>query len=328
MSNPLISIIVPIYKVEEYLDECVQSLLKQTYQNLEIILVDDGSPDNCPQMCDNYAKKDKRVKVIHKANGGLSSARNTGLDVATGEYIGFVDSDDFIAENMYELLLKGFIQQENIGIVSSMVYRYENGKLNDFMPNWNIRVNRIIPHDRFAELVVLTKTNFTCWSKLYRADLFKYVRFKVGRNNEDSYFMFDLSKVLEKESYNMLEIPYRLYYYRIRENSICTSTKTPLDIDVLINFSEMAAYYRQKNKCLWLKFLNYYNGRLIAFVRTILINTNWYEEYYDKYHQELCKIGTIDYLFYNMWSLRTCLRFLLLKYTPSVYRYILIKKII
>ena len=94
MENPIISIIVPIYNVEEYLPKCIDSILNQTYKELEVILVDDGSPDSCGKICDRYAKKDERVKVIHQKNGGLSAARNSGLDCANGEYIGFVDSDD------------------------------------------------------------------------------------------------------------------------------------------------------------------------------------------------------------------------------------------
>ena len=104
--QPLISIIVPVYKVEPYLRRCVDSILNQTYRNLEVILVDDGSPDNCGSICDAYAKQDSRVKVIHKENGGLSSARNAGLDVMSGAYVGFVDSDDWIEPHMYESLLK------------------------------------------------------------------------------------------------------------------------------------------------------------------------------------------------------------------------------
>ena len=101
-----VSIIVPIYNVEKYLPKCIESIINQTYKNLEIILVDDGSPDNCAKICDEYAKKDNRIKVIHKPNGGVSSARNAGLDIATGEYIGFVDPDDFIAPEMYEQMLE------------------------------------------------------------------------------------------------------------------------------------------------------------------------------------------------------------------------------
>ena len=96
MSKSLISVIVPVYKVENFLDRCVESIVGQTYENLEIILVDDGSPDNCPAMCDEWAEKDSRIRVIHKENGGLCSARNAGMDIAAGDYLGFVDSDDCI----------------------------------------------------------------------------------------------------------------------------------------------------------------------------------------------------------------------------------------
>ena len=109
-NEPLISVIVPVYKVEQYLDRCVQSIVDQTYKNLEIILVDDGSPDNCPAMCDAWAEKDDRVQVIHKENGGVSSARNVGLDAVTGSYIAFVDADDWIESDMLEFLLHNIIE--------------------------------------------------------------------------------------------------------------------------------------------------------------------------------------------------------------------------
>ena len=101
----LISIIVPIYNVEKYIHKCIESIINQTYKNLEIILVDDGSPDNCGNICEEYAKNDSRIKVIHKENNGLSSARNAGLEICKGDYIGFVDSDDYIELNMYEVLI-------------------------------------------------------------------------------------------------------------------------------------------------------------------------------------------------------------------------------
>lgn len=103
-NNELVSVIVPVYKVEPYLDRCVASILAQTYPNLEVILVDDGSPDNCPALCDAWAQRDARIRVIHKKNGGISDARNVGLDAASGAYISFVDSDDYIAENFIETL--------------------------------------------------------------------------------------------------------------------------------------------------------------------------------------------------------------------------------
>ena len=108
----MISVIVPIYKVEEFLDECIQSIVDQTYQNLQIILVDDGSPDHCGEMCEDWAKKDKRIEVIHKKNGGLSDARNAGLAVATGDFVAFVGSDDWIEPQMYETMLISLIKEK------------------------------------------------------------------------------------------------------------------------------------------------------------------------------------------------------------------------
>ena len=104
MKNELISVIVPVYNVEKYLNKCIQSIVSQTYKNLEIILVDDGSPDNCPKMCDDWAAADSRIKVIHKQNGGLSSARNAALDIAVGDYLFFIDSDDYAEPDMVEFL--------------------------------------------------------------------------------------------------------------------------------------------------------------------------------------------------------------------------------
>ena len=125
MDNPLISVIVPVYNVEKYLDRCVESIVNQTYTNLEIILVDDGSPDNCPAMCDAWAEKDNRIKVIHKENGGVSSARNTGINAASGDYIAFVDSDDYIDCLMYEKMMNT-IQINNSDVVICCINVYGN----------------------------------------------------------------------------------------------------------------------------------------------------------------------------------------------------------
>ena len=124
---PKVSIIVPIYNVEKYLDRCIQSLLNQTLKDVEIILVDDGSPDNCPKMCDEYAMKDLRIKVIHKQNAGLGYARNSGLEIATGEYVAFVDSDDYVESDMYERWYEA-INTYNVGMVLCGFYRDKQGR--------------------------------------------------------------------------------------------------------------------------------------------------------------------------------------------------------
>ena len=117
-----ISVIVPIYKTEQFLSKCIDSIINQTYKNLEIILVDDGSPDNCPKICDEYAKRDNRIKVIHKENGGLSSARNAGIEIATGDFSAFVDSDDWIDSDMYESLVK--LSDEYNADIAECGYRF------------------------------------------------------------------------------------------------------------------------------------------------------------------------------------------------------------
>ena len=237
--KPLISVIVPIFNVEEYLDECVESILAQTYTNLEIILVDDGSPDKCPYKCDEWAKKDERVKVIHKKNGGLSSARNAGIELATGDYIGFVDSDDFIATDMYEKLRDGFLYVNDIGVASVKIQKYINGVLLDFNKKWNIDTPCIVDGFNFTYNIISGKSSYTVWNKLFLASLVKKVKFREGRNNEDVLFLYELGKLMKTEKFKMVLLPNYAYYYRIRPESICTTTKKPLSIDVITNLEYM-----------------------------------------------------------------------------------------
>lgn len=128
MNKPLVSIVVPVYNVQEYIDDCVRSIIKQTYQNIEVILVDDGSTDNCPEKCDTWTKKDQRIKVFHKRNGGLMSAWVCGLQESKGEYVGFVDSDDWIDDNMIEILVQHAIQNQSDMTLCHYTREFENGK--------------------------------------------------------------------------------------------------------------------------------------------------------------------------------------------------------
>lgn len=148
-NHSLISVIVPIYKVQDYLKECIESIINQTYSDIEVILVDDGSPDRCPQMCDEWAKRDSRIRVVHKKNGGLSSARNAGLDVAKGEYISFVDSDDFICKDALENLYNRIKDDKSIGITSGLIYRYQDGSINNFKDQWLCSKEIVIPSSEF-----------------------------------------------------------------------------------------------------------------------------------------------------------------------------------
>lgn len=237
----LISVIVPIYNVEEYMDECIRSILSQTYTNLQVILVDDGSPDSCPQKCDMWAEKDARIQVLHKKNGGLSSARNAGLKVATGEYISFIDSDDFIEEHMYEKLIEGFSLAGNVAITSVRIMRYINGCVSDFNKQWVFDTPRVIEGKDYLPMLIDHLCCNTVCDKLYRADLCRKVAFMEGRNNEDTLFNYFTGKELRKDNSVLVEMPYSAYFYRWRSDSICTSTRKPLIFDTLSNYDFMLA---------------------------------------------------------------------------------------
>lgn len=239
--SSLISVIVPIYNVEEYMDECIKSILSQTYTNLQIILVDDGSSDSCPQKCDRWAEKDARIQIVHKQNGGLSSARNAGMMVATGEFISFIDSDDFIDEHMYEKLIEGFSLADNVAITSIRIMRYIDGSISDFNKQWVFDAPRFIEGKKYLPMFIDQLCSNTVCDKLYRANLCRKVTFMEGRNNEDTLFNYFIGKELRKENSLLVEMPFSAYFYRWRPDSICTSTKTPLIFDTLSNYDFMLA---------------------------------------------------------------------------------------
>ena len=244
-NKELISIIVPVYKVEEYLSRCVDSIRKQTYQNLEIILVDDGSPDNCPHICDTYSKIDKRIKVIHKANGGLSSARNAGIDIAKGIYIGFVDSDDYIESTMFERLHEGAVKYGcDIAICNHFVEKGD--KLLMEMPP--VDKECVYQPKEAVKLLIDDKViRSYAWDKLYKIELFHGIRYPNGRNYEDiatTYLLFDkANKICQVQELG--------YYYQIHENSIsCNNTKSKWHKncrDMVASMYERYLYFSDKN---------------------------------------------------------------------------------
>lgn len=207
-----ISIIVPVYKTEKYLDRCIESIVNQTYKNIEIILVDDGSPDNCPKMCDDWANRDDRIKVVHKENGGLSDARNKGLESATGDYIGFVDSDDVISEKMYETLLV-LIEKNDCEISKCDFYRFNEGD----NPKYTIKEkSNIINSDEMLKNVLLDKMgNYVC-NKLFKKELFDDISFENNVAYEDMFIFYKLVLKSNKIAVTNSE----LYGYMQRKDSI------------------------------------------------------------------------------------------------------------
>lgn len=189
MSEKKISVILPIYNVEQYLDRCVNCLVKQTYNNLEIILIDDGSPDNCPQLCDSWAKRDDRIVVIHKGNAGVSSARNAGIDIATGEYISFIDPDDVVPEKYFEIMMSG-IQNTDCVICKFKTF---NDSV-EFEVETDINVDYLSRFD--AINLGLSDRNeifYVVWNKVIKSEIVKKFRFnQTMKNGEDTYFAFDI----------------------------------------------------------------------------------------------------------------------------------------
>lgn len=250
MNNPKISVIVPIYNVEKYLEKCVYSIINQSYTNLEIILVDDGSPDKCGEICDEFAKKDNRIIVIHKKNGGLSDARNAGLDIAKGDYIGFVDSDDYIAADMYEKLLNAIISDQSDFAICEYVCVYESDEFAQNDKEQMEMVKKCYSTNEF----ISDKYLYNCgkyvvaWNKLYKREIFKTLRFPVGKQHEDEFIIHRLFAQCDKISY----INEELYYYLQRKGSIM---KREFDVRRLDFGDAMIDRYHftKKNKMIPLK---------------------------------------------------------------------------
>lgn len=227
MDASLISVIVPIYKVEKYLDRCVQSIVDQTYRNLEIILVDDGSPDNCPTMCDAWAEKDSRIKVIHKKNGGLSDARNAGMEVATGQLMGFIDSDDYIAPEMYQLLYERMKADDSDIAACGVEMVFEDGT-----PSRPLTGAGDYVLDTLQAMEAIIQENYLkqpVWYKLYRTKLVRDILFPVGKYHEDVYWSYQAVARARKVSV----ADQICYYYIQRSGSIMGEGYTMKRLDAV-----------------------------------------------------------------------------------------------
>lgn len=213
---PLLSIIVPVYNILEYLPRCVHSIMAQTYTNLEILLVDDGSTDGTGELCDTLAKEDERIRVLHKENGGSSSARNLGISQAKGEYFGFVDSDDYIAPDMYECLYRGIAEY---GMKMSQIGRDEIDEQGELLPNICEPPTEpvCIKSEDFLRELLMHRGDCSFCTKLVHRDLFRKQGFPLGRLNEDFYLLIHMLAEIE----GLVSLPGQAYhvFYRIGSNS-------------------------------------------------------------------------------------------------------------
>lgn len=213
----LISIVVPVYKVEKYLKRCIDSILAQTYQNFEIILIDDESPDNCPQICDEYAKKYQNITVIHQKNQspGASEARNTGIELSKGKYIIFIDSDDYVHKSMIEILFNSLM--DNNLRMSMCSYKKVDNLFTDTEHIHLKNKLQLISDFDAMNLLIEDQTTSAVWGKLYDISLFNGVRFPIGKHNEDMFISPVLYLKAKEIAYNSIE----LYYYNQEGESLC-----------------------------------------------------------------------------------------------------------
>lgn len=224
--NELISVIIPVYNVKEYLERCLESVISQSYENLEIILVDDGSTDGSSELCDDIAKRDSRIFAFHKTNGGLSDARNYGITQSNGAYISFVDSDDWIAPTMIEDLFDA-IQKYNVRLaVCETAYAYDDY---NYLPKTTGNAFVLDKLPAYEMLLKNRRFRTNAWNKLYSADLWDGVQFPKGKKYEDVYIMHRIYDMCDRIAY----VDKALYYYYQRNNSIVHIPDISADYDLL-----------------------------------------------------------------------------------------------
>lgn len=276
----LISVIVPIYKVERYLRECLDTICGQTYKNLEIILVDDGSPDNCGKICDEYSQKDTRIKVIHKKNAGVAEARNSGLDAANGRYISFIDPDDLVKPTMLEQLYSLMKEYDAQVSMCGFCY-YEDGKQKDVFQEdrEKLVISGIDAQYRYFENYQKSLMYSVVWNKLFDRNLFLGLRYPKGKIHEDEYLNFQLLYQAGK----MVCTSEILYLYRIvRKESIMdyfNANRFQLFDAYLIR---MKFYKEKQEKDLWIKTFKLYLHMFEQYVQ-------WQKEKGDKKQNYIIK---------------------------------------
>lgn len=287
MNNPLISIIAPVYNVEDYLDRCVESIVNQTYSNLEIILVDDGSTDSSGKMCDEWKENDKRIIVIHKDNGGQGEARNYGLDIATGDYIGFVDSDDLISNIMFAELVDIAVQYQ-ADLVGCRHVIFDDQRAPDFDNNNYNGQLLIMSRDEALEDIIREKHfESTVWNLLVKADIAKNVLFDVGKIHEDILWPFRV--ILKSNSIYFLEK--RLYAYYQRCGSTMNSRYSAKRFDALDALETRAETIKSVNPDLYHITTRAYLGACMYHYQSLCREkkSKEYENYKSILHKRFCE---------------------------------------
>lgn len=284
MKNVLVSVIVPVYKVELYLERCLKSIINQTYNNLEIILVDDGSPDKCPEICDQYAKYDRRVKVIHKPNGGLSSARNAGIDVMSGEYVTFIDSDDFIPENAIEKWVH-YIKEYHANIVVGKYQIYNKGDILE--RNNTEKVEKWSVCDALRYMFIIDGKVCSAWGKLYDARLFERLKYPEEIQYAEDMYVIHL---LFHEAENIVFTNDIQYYYSQEGESLVRSAFSEKKLQRVEAVEKWIEFIEEFYPELKEEILSFYGGVLIDLCMEIEGNSADYAQAaYKKYRNILVR---------------------------------------
>lgn len=316
MTDDLISVIIPVYNVELYLEKCVDSILNQTYKKLEIILVDDGSTDSSSKICDEYKKKDKRIKVIHKKNGGLSDARNCGLDIAKGNYITFVDSDDFVNLKMIELFYD-VIKKYGCDIVFGGALDYKNINMKE--SNISSDLNNVKEYSKIEILKLINTTMVNrAYPKLYKKEIFDDIRFPVGLIYEDSFSAPYIYEKVEK----VIVIPYIVYYRYINPSSITHLSFSKKNYDLIKVSEDRIKFYENSDDELIILSYKFAMSNMIslykkAYSSNVLKNSKkevlgYYRNYYKTIKSKL--------------NIKDKIKYKLFCFIPNIMSYVLNKK--
>lgn len=315
---PIISIIVPVYNVEKYLDKCVRSILAQTFKDFELILVDDGSNDRSGEMCDEYSKSDSRIKVIHKKNGGLSSARNAGIEISTGEFIGFVDSDDYIDDDMYELLYNNLIR-ENADMSICNKYDCYNEK--------PLKINKdcykvLNTEEAIYSLCEGKMFGVSACDKLYKRELFEKIRYPEKRTAEDAFVIVEL---LMKCKIIVATTKQKYYHYH-RAGSISSERSVKNCLDAMEadqkNYDLICSHYPSLRSIALQRICYSYFYALDG----LLLNGE--SNYADKENEiiRLLRHNAMAVIFKTNFSIKRKLLMVILLFSKSIYKKILIAK--
>lgn len=279
MNCPLISVIVPIFKVEPWLERCVRSIMNQTYRNLEIILIDDESPDRCGEMCDSFAQEDDRIKVVHQTNGGLSAARNTGLEISQGEFVGFVDSDDFIHPEMYSRLYADITEHHTcLSFCQPLMW---NDSSTTF-PSANAKTECLNRKELISKALE-DNIWYSAYTKLYHRSLFEGIRYPEGRTNEDYPVTIKIFDRCDRIAVNYN----KLYAYCKREGSITTAPINESSFDCITSAEEVYLFVKES----YPDFIPYAAKNLLSACIGLLLKTDGkFSHKYEAYRNEIFEV--------------------------------------